>query len=85
MSMSFTGKQHIASLTAFRTVASAARVDVLIANHQTQDLSLHKLEMLRLRRAGDPNPYVIGNDAFLRYLDIQRECTLYAMAREGQR
>jgi metallo-beta-lactamase class B len=78
-------KQHIASLTAFRTAASAARVDVLIANHQTQDLSLHKLEMLRLRRAGDPNPYVIGKDAFLRYLDIQRECTLYAMAREGQR
>jgi metallo-beta-lactamase class B len=78
-------KKHIASLTAFRARAFAAGVDVLIANHQTQDLSLHKLELLRLRREGDPNPYIIGNDAFLRYLDIQRECTLYAMAREGQR
>jgi metallo-beta-lactamase class B len=78
-------KKHIASLTAFRSVAFAAGVDVLIANHQTQDLSLHKLELLRLRRDGDPNPFVIGNDAYLRYLDIQRECTLYAMAREGQK
>jgi len=78
-------KKHIASLTAFRAAAFAAGADVLIANHQTQDLSLHKLELLRLRRPGDPNPYVMGNDAFLRYLDIQRECTLYAMAREGQK
>jgi metallo-beta-lactamase class B len=78
-------RTHVASLAAFRADALAAGVDVLIANHQTQDLSLHKLELLRLRRDGDPNPYVIGNEAFVRYLDIQRECTLYALAREGQK
>jgi metallo-beta-lactamase class B len=78
-------KVHLASLARFRKIAQAAGVDTLIANHQTQDLSLHKLEILRLRRSGDPNPYVIGKDAYLRYLDIQSECTLYAMAREGQK
>lgn len=78
-------KKHVASLTRFRTIAEAAGADALIANHQTQDLSLAKLELLRLRRSGDPNPYVIGKDAYLRYLDVQRECTLYAMSREGQK
>jgi metallo-beta-lactamase class B len=78
-------KTHIASLARFRTIANAAGVDSLIANHQTQDLSLAKLELLRLRRPGDANPYVVGKGGFLRYLDIQSECTAYAMAREGQR
>ena len=78
-------KAHIASLARFRTIADAAGVDSLIANHQTQDLSLAKLELLRLRRSGDANPYVLGRGAFLRYLDIQSECTAYAMARERQR
>jgi len=77
-------RDHIASLVRFRDVAEAAGVDALIANHQTQDRSLEYLELLRMRRAGDPNPYVIGREGFLRYLDIQRECTYYAMAREGQ-
>jgi metallo-beta-lactamase class B len=78
-------KAHIASLARFGTIADAAGVDSLIANHQTQDLSLAKLELLRLRRSGDANPYVVGRGPFLRYLDIQSECTAYAMAREGQR
>jgi metallo-beta-lactamase class B len=77
-------KAHIASLTRFKGIAEKAGVDTLIANHQTQDLSLAKLELLRLRRAGDPNPYVVGRRQFLRYLDIQSECTAYAMARERQ-
>lgn len=37
-----------------------------------------------MRRAGDPNPYVIGKEAYLRYLQVQSECTLYALARAGQ-
>jgi len=57
----------------------------LIANHQTQDQSVDKLELLRLRRAGDPNPYVIGKEAYLRLLDVMSECTLFAEARAGQK
>ena len=75
----------LASIARFRKIAQQAGVDTLIANHQTRDLSLHKLEILRLRRDGDPNPFVIGKDAYLRYMDIQTECVYYAMAREGQK
>jgi metallo-beta-lactamase class B len=77
-------KQIVASFDRFASIAGAAGVDVLIAN-QTQDRAKENLELLRLRRAGDPNPFVIGKDAYLRYLRVQRECTLYAMARQGQK
>jgi metallo-beta-lactamase class B len=75
----------LASIAKFKKLAKQAGVDTLIANHQTRDLALHKLEILRLRRAGDPNPFVVGKDGYLRYMDIQTECVYYAMAREGQK
>jgi metallo-beta-lactamase class B len=78
-------KSLIASADRFAGLAAKAGVDVLIANHQTQDQSIPKLEELRLRRAGDPNPYVIGADRFRRFLEIQKECTRFALAQQGQK
>jgi metallo-beta-lactamase class B len=76
--------QLIQSLENFKKVARDRKIDVLIANHQTQDQAIPKLEELRLRRTGDPNPYVIGNDRYVRYLSVQQECTKFAMAQQGQ-
>jgi metallo-beta-lactamase class B len=76
--------QLIDSLESFKEVVRLRNLDVLIANHQTQDQSIPKLEELRLRRPGDPNPYVLGKDRYLRYLSIQQECTRFAMAQQGQ-
>ena len=50
----------------------------------TQDQAIWKLEELRLRRAGDPNPYVIGDDRYQRYLQLQQACTEYAATQQGQ-
>jgi hypothetical protein len=44
-----------------------------------------ELEFLKIRHADDPNPFVIGKDTYLRYLDIQSECALAALARNGQK
>lgn len=74
----------IASLEKFKPVVRAARLDVLIANHPTQDQSIPKLAELGLRKAGDPNPYVIGVERYLRYLSLQQECTKFAAAQQGQ-
>jgi metallo-beta-lactamase class B len=76
--------QLIDSLEGFKEVVRTRNIDVLIANHQTQDQSIPKLEELRLRKPGDPNPYVLGKDRYLRYLSIQQECTRFAMAQQGQ-
>lgn len=77
-------KIQMASVVRWRKLAQDAGVDTLVAPHQTRDRALEKLEINRLRRAGDPNPFVIGKEAFLRYMDIQTECIYYAAAREGQ-
>lgn len=79
------GKQAIiASLEKFKPVVRARKLDVLIANHPTQDQSIPKLAELGLRQTGDPNPYVIGGDRYLRYLSLQQECTKFAAAQQGQ-
>lgn len=74
----------IASAERFKGIVRKSGIDVLIANHPTQDQSIPKLEELRLRKAGDANPYVIGSERYVRYLSIQQECTLLAMAQQGQ-
>lgn len=75
--------QQIESQERFIALARAAGVDVQIANHQTQDDSLIKLEELRHRLPGAPHPYVIGNAAVVRYFQVQQECMRVWLAREG--
>lgn len=78
-------KALIASAKRFEGIAQSFGIDAGIANHVTQDQAIPKLEELRLRRAGDPNPYVLGTSAYVRYLQVQQECTEFAMAQQGQR
>lgn len=77
-------KTHIQQLQRYEKITKAAGVDVLLSTHQTQDQAIWKLEELRLRHPGDPNPYVIGNDRYQRYLQLQVACTEYAAAQQGQ-
>ena len=58
----------------FREIAAKAGADVLISNHTAYDGSLTKLPALAKRKAGDPNPYVIGADSVKRYLTVAYEC-----------
>ena len=76
---------HTASLARWRKLTQAAGVDLAIANHQVQDGAVEKLEVLRMNRKGDPNPFVLGKEGYLRFIDIQTECTYYMMARAGQK
>ncbi len=76
--------QIIASMERFKPIVLKYGIDVLISNHPTQDQSIPKLEELGLRRAGDPNPYVMGTERYLRYLSLQQECTRFAAAQQGQ-
>ena len=58
----------------FREAVSKAGADVLIANHPNQDGAKMKPAALASRKAGDPNPYVIGNDSVKRYVTMVGEC-----------
>lgn len=65
----------------FRDIVAKAGADVLIANHTNFDGSKTKLPRLAERRAGDPHPYVIGNDSVQRYLTVADECAKAGLQR----
>lgn len=71
---------YIKSAARFRDIVQKAGADVLIANHTNFDGSKTKLPLMAKRRSGDPNPYVIGNDAVRRYVTVAHECAQAALA-----
>jgi metallo-beta-lactamase class B len=66
-------------------LTAAAGADTLIANHPGMDHAVEYADFDRLRHAGDPNPFVLGKDAFQRYFEIQAECTRADLARNGEK
>jgi len=78
-------RAQIRSLQRWRDLTRAAGVDVLIANHPLHDRGIENNELLRYRRPGDPNPYVVGSDRYQRYMQVQEECARTALAYQGLR
>jgi hypothetical protein len=78
-------EDQISSYAKFSTQAELQGADTLIANHQTQDKSLYNFDVLKHRpsTATDQNPFVIGNEAYLRYLKTMGLCVRLQSAREG--
>lgn len=65
-------------------ITAVAGVDTLIANHQGEDHAVENTDFIRIRQAGDPNPFVLGRDAYHRYFEVQDECTKADLARHGE-
>ena len=59
---------YASSAAKFRDIASRAGADVLLSNHTIYDGTKQKIPLLAARKAGDPNPYVVGTNAVQRYL-----------------
>jgi hypothetical protein len=71
---------YINSANRFREIVAKAGADVLIANHTHLDDSKNKLPLMAKRRPSDPHPYVIGNDAVVRYVTVASECAQAGLA-----
>jgi metallo-beta-lactamase class B len=65
---------YAASAERFGEIAAKAGADAIISNHSAYDRSAKKLPALAARRPDDPNPYVIGTDAVVRYMKVASEC-----------
>jgi metallo-beta-lactamase class B len=74
---------YASSADHFRDAVKRAGADVLIANHPNQDGSKAKLARLATRKAGDPHPYVVGNDSVTRYVTMVGECARAGLLRLG--
>lgn len=67
-------RQFRRSLDHFEDYTAPARVDVELAIHGDTDNMLHRLDLLKQRKAGDPNPFVVGREKYLRYEAAWKYC-----------
>jgi metallo-beta-lactamase class B len=79
---SFWFKTYVDSAERYKQITKRAGADVLISNHTIFDGSKTKLPALATRKAGEPNPYVIGVDGVQRYLTVVDECAQAGLANQ---
>ena len=54
--------------------ARAAKVDVEIQNHALFDSTPERAARLKARKAGEPNPFLMTTDRYVKLWDIASEC-----------
>jgi len=74
-------QQYIASVEHWGDVTRRMKVDVEIQNHPMYDGFLTKLERLKTRKPGDPNPFLAGSDSYQRFVGVMSGCTKVQLAR----
>jgi metallo-beta-lactamase class B len=74
-------KQYIQSIAHYLETAKKMNVDVELQNHPIFDGMPDKLAKLKSAKASDTNPFVIGNDRYLKMWNIVSECIQAEIAR----
>src|SRR5712692_6216280 len=67
----------------YREILKQENADIFLSNHVNFDDSVAKMATLKARQPGQPNPYVVGQDAVQRFLTILGECALATKASIG--
>ncbi|PVE57780.1 MBL fold metallo-hydrolase [Arthrobacter sp. TPD3018] len=62
------------SLDHFADYTDRMQADVVLSNHTVGDDGLTRVAALQRRRAGEPNPYVVGREGVIRYDAEWRNC-----------
>jgi hypothetical protein len=73
-------EQFRQSVEHFAQYTERAHVDAEVIAHGDNDNLLHRLEVLRARKPGDPNPFLIGRETYLRYETALNLCTMAEVA-----
>jgi metallo-beta-lactamase class B len=74
-------QQYQKSVERFLGIIDQAKVDAVISNHPFIDGTSDKVLKIQSRGPNDPNPFVIGHDAVMRYMGVHRQCVEAAEAR----
>lgn len=73
-------KTFLKSVDHFTEYTDRYNVDVELAVHADAD---DLMARLKKRRAGGPNPFLVGREAYLRYEEVYRLCSRARMAQRG--
>jgi len=76
-------KQYIESVNHWAEVTKRMKVDVEIQNHPMYDNFLTKLDRLKQRKPGQPNPFVVGADSYQHFLGVMSGCTTVQLMRRA--
>lgn len=76
-------KQYIESLAHFAAVAAEKVVEVELQNHPMFNNLPARLEALKIRKLGQENPFVVGEESYQRLLSLMSECTKVELAERG--
>jgi len=74
-------QQYVDSVEHFGAEARRLGADVELQNHPVYDGLAAKLARLRARRPGEPHPFVVGAEAYQRFLTVMATCTRAQLAR----
>ena len=69
------------SVAHFKEETKKAKVEVELQNHPLMDPIQTKLDKLKARKTGEPNPFVVGQGNYQKFLDVMSGCTQVNIAR----
>jgi metallo-beta-lactamase class B len=73
--------QYAKSVPHFEAETKKAKVEVELQNHPLMDPIQPKLDNLKTRKAGEPNPFVVGRGEYQKFLEVMAACTEVNIAR----
>jgi metallo-beta-lactamase class B len=76
-------REQILSMAHWKDVTDHAGVDAQIGNHPLHFDGPARLEVLKYRRPGEQNPFVIGQSAYGRFMAMMTECVKTSLARDS--
>jgi metallo-beta-lactamase class B len=74
-------KQYVQSIAHYLDVAKKMKVEAEVQNHPIFDGTPDRLAKLKALKPGEPNPFVIGTDRYLKMWNIISECIQAEVAR----
>ena len=72
---------YVQSINHYLDVAKRMKVDVEVQNHAIFDMTPQRLEKLKARKAGEPNPFLVTNANYVKFWSIVSECIQAEIAR----
>ena len=73
--------QYAKSVQHFEEETKKAKVEVELQNHPLMDPIQPKLDKLKARKPGEPNPFVVGRSDYQKFLEVMAACTEVNIAR----
>ena len=74
-------RQFVQSIKHFKEATGKMHADVELMPHPVMDGFHEKLVSLRSRQPGEPNPFVVGEGNYAKFLDVMAECTEASLGR----